>query len=72
VIRDVHVIVDGKLRRAFSPNQREISLTVPLDLTGWHYVYVYLLQSDGNQAWSSPIWLIGDPADGPLGLQGPP
>ena len=26
-------------------------------LTGKHYVYIYMKQVDGNQAWSSPIWV---------------
>jgi len=25
--------------------------------TGKHYVYIHLVQADGNQAWSSPIWV---------------
>ncbi|NQT86804.1 hypothetical protein HQ560_08580, partial [bacterium] len=25
--------------------------------TGEHYVYIHLVQADGNQAWSSPIWV---------------
>ncbi len=27
---------------------------------GEHYVYVYMTQTDGNQAWSSPIWVDHD------------
>jgi len=29
---------------------------------GKHYVYVYMKQTDGNQAWSSPIWVDVAPA----------
>jgi len=25
--------------------------------TGKHYLYIHLVQADGNQAWSSPIWV---------------
>lgn len=28
--------------------------------TGRHYVYIHLVQADGNQAWSSPIWVTYD------------
>ncbi len=28
--------------------------------TGKHYLYVHLVQADGNQAWSSPIWVTYD------------
>jgi hypothetical protein len=28
--------------------------------TGRHYLYVHLVQADGNQAWSSPIWVTYD------------
>ncbi|MDP6545659.1 MAG: hypothetical protein QGH60_16875 [Phycisphaerae bacterium] len=28
--------------------------------TGKHYLYIHLVQTDGNQAWSSPIWVTYD------------
>ncbi len=28
--------------------------------TGKHYVYIHMVQTDGNQAWSSPIWVTYD------------
>jgi hypothetical protein len=28
--------------------------------TGKHYLYIHLVQADGNQAWSSPIWATYD------------
>ncbi len=28
--------------------------------TGKHYLYIHLVQADGNQAWSSPIWVTYD------------
>ncbi|MDP6634488.1 MAG: hypothetical protein QGG42_06300 [Phycisphaerae bacterium] len=28
--------------------------------TGKHYLYIHLIQTDGNQAWSSPIWVTYD------------
>lgn len=30
------------------------------DFTGSHYLYLHLVQADGNQAWSSPIWVSYD------------
>ncbi len=27
---------------------------------GSHYIYVHMIQTDGNQAWSSPIWVTYD------------
>ena len=29
------------------------------DFSGSHYLYVHMKQTDGNQAWSSPIWVEG-------------
>ena len=40
--------------------QRTISTTYkPADkyFTGKHYIYIHMIQTDGNQAWSSPIWV---------------
>ncbi|MBT3201193.1 MAG: hypothetical protein HN350_14930, partial [Phycisphaerales bacterium] len=40
--------------------QRKISTTYkPADkyFTGKHYIYIHMVQTDGNQAWSSPIWV---------------
>ena len=28
--------------------------------TGKHYLYIHMVQTDGNQAWSSPIWVTYD------------
>jgi hypothetical protein len=56
-IRSIELIVDGKVTQVFSPKKREARLRVPLDLAGEHYVYFHLTQADGNQAWSSPLFL---------------
>ncbi len=55
-IRAVNFILDGHVARTLSPNQTELELTEQFDLTGPHYLYVHLIQADGNEAWSSPIW----------------
>ena len=56
-IRSVNVIVDGHVHETISPNVQDVKLRLDLDLTGRHYVYFHLVQSDGNEAWSSPLWL---------------
>ena len=56
-IRAVTVVVDGKPQKSFTPDGREVKLRVPLQLVGKHYVYVRVLQRDGNRTWSSPIWV---------------
>jgi hypothetical protein len=33
--------------------------------TGAHYLYLHMVQEDGNQAWSSPIWVRYDNPDVP-------
>jgi hypothetical protein len=58
-IASVSLIVDGKTRETLTPNNQHVKLTQELDLTGAHYFYYHLLQTDGNEAWSSPIWLTG-------------
>jgi hypothetical protein len=32
---------------------------------GSHYIYIHMTQTDGNQAWSSPIWVTYDNPDQP-------
>ena len=56
-VRTVDVVVDGQVRQTVNPLRRELKFSVPLSLAGQHYVYIRLEQSDGNQAWSSPIWV---------------
>ena len=68
-VRSIDVIVDGQVQQTLTPLQRELDITVPLSLTGQHYVYVRLQQSDGNQAWSSPIWVDIAEANGAASLR---
>ncbi len=56
-IRSINLVVDGKVRKTYSPDSPTVELTETLELNGQHYVYFHLLQRDGNEAWSSPIWL---------------
>ncbi len=58
--RAVSLVVDGKVRETVSPNQRRVSLRRTVRMTVGHYVYFHLVQADGNEAWSSPIWLPGE------------
>ena len=56
-INKVYLIVDGKIQETFTPGLEKVELSHQLDLTGQHYVYFHLVQEDGNEAWSSPIWV---------------
>lgn len=56
-IRIVNLVVDGKPYQTWSPSEQSLSLDCALDVEGKHYAYFHLVQSDGNEAWSSPIWL---------------
>ena len=57
-IRSVKMIVDGKEVETISPNRRDIKLQFKPNLDSGQYVYFHLVQSDGNQAWSSPLWIV--------------
>ncbi len=52
-------IVDGKVHKTLKPNAKHVRLSHDTKLSGKHCVWVHLVQSDGNQAWSSPIWFVG-------------
>ena len=54
----VEVVLDGEVAARFEPNTPEAELTFPVPNlpAGLHYAYFRLEQSDGNRAWSSPIW----------------
>ncbi len=56
-IRRVKIMLDGKHYKTYQPNRVEYQVDEELELKGNHYIYVYLQQSDGNEAWSSPIWV---------------
>lgn len=56
-IETVEMIVDGRVTERISPGQARIRLTRELAADACDYVYFHLSTSDGNEAWSSPIWL---------------
>jgi hypothetical protein len=55
--RLVELVVDGEVHETLLPNTREVEITRTIHLAGSHYFYFHLTQIDGNEAWSSPIWL---------------
>lgn len=56
-IETVRFVVDGEVVRTLTPGKPNVSLEERFDLSGEHYVYVHLVQRDGYEAWSSPIWV---------------
>lgn len=62
----VELWVDGKRRRAWKPKTESASLRVATEIEAPdRYAFIRVVQSDGNRAWSSPIWL--EPPSGELG-----
>jgi hypothetical protein len=55
--RYVELIVDGKCHERVTPNTGHIKIRRKLALAGRHYAYFHLVQTDGQEAWSSPIWM---------------
>ncbi|MEO2046715.1 MAG: DUF3604 domain-containing protein [Pirellulales bacterium] len=55
--RLVELVVDGEVHETLLPNAREVEITRTIHMAGVHYFYFHLTQIDGNEAWSSPIWL---------------
>ncbi len=56
VIKTIEMVIDGKIVKTFNPNKQHVELTMQPDLKDAHYIYFHLTQTDGNEAWSSPIW----------------
>lgn len=56
IIRKVYLVVDGKIHETFTTEQQTLDISHQLNLAGKHYVYFHLVQEDGNEAWSSPLW----------------
>ena len=61
-VHEVRVIKNGKPWKTFNPEEESINFEhslVPDLLSGKEdYYFVELEQSDGNRAWSSPIWIV--------------
>jgi hypothetical protein len=57
----VDLFVNGRPVETHSPSTEHVTLSgtieAPHSLSGVNYAYVRLEQSDGNRAWTSPIWL---------------
>jgi hypothetical protein len=58
-IDEAVVLQDGirQRRMRFGKTDTQAKYTPPKGLHGVHFYYVYVHQADGNQAWSSPIWI---------------
>jgi len=61
-LKDVRLIKNGKPWKTFHPEEESLHFEhslVPDPLSGEEdYYFVELEQSDGNRAWSSPIWVV--------------
>jgi len=67
-IETLGICVDGKANSPIPVKKGARSVRTtwrPTEkLAGKHYVYIYMKQIDGNQAWSSPIWVdAGSPKE---------
>ena len=53
------LLVDGEVRDSLTGTAAQVKWTPKLDptLIGKHIFFVRLEQSDGNHAWSSPLWV---------------
>jgi hypothetical protein len=65
-LESLTVYRNGNPLRELEVGEDETSLratfTPELSPDGEHYLYVHLVQADGNRAWSSPIWVeVGKP-----------
>jgi hypothetical protein len=58
-IETVDIFIDGKLHHTLRPGRQLIDLTYRPESLGTanHYIYVRLQQTDGHQAWASPMWV---------------
>ena len=61
-VKEVRLIKNGKLWKTFNPAEQSVRFKLsiaPDPLEGQEdYYFVELEQSDGNRAWSSPIWVV--------------
>ena len=60
-IEQIDLVVNGDTARSYAPSQQHVQLEdeVPLRFSpvDANYCYLRVRQSDGNRAWTSPIWL---------------
>jgi len=62
-ISKVDLLVDGEVKDSLTGTATEVKWAPKLDpsLSGKHIFFVRLEQSDGNHAWSSPLWIEINP-----------
>lgn len=61
-IQKINVIENGKITQNISLEQKSKTfetIITPVS-SEQYYMYIHVVQSDGNQAWSSPIWIYPD------------
>ena len=58
-IEQIDIIKDNTFAYTAEPQTGEVTVTFTdsAATAGTHYYYVRVIQSDGNMAWSSPIWI---------------
>jgi hypothetical protein len=58
-ISRVEMFVNGELKDSLTGTSRDVKWAYQPEagLNGKHYFYVRVEQSDGNRAWSSPLWM---------------
>ena len=60
-IRQVDVLMDGKVQKSFQGQGENLVYESDVTLAGNHIFFVRLEQTDGNHAWSSPLWVNVNP-----------
>ena len=64
-IEQIDLVVNGDTAQSYASRQQHVQLEddVPLRYSPMdvHYCYIRVRQSDGNRAWTSPIWLEPTP-----------
>jgi len=58
-LKSIEVVVDGKVEQRLPQSRQKAKLTYQPRVTepGEHWIYVRAIQEDGNQAWSSPLFV---------------
>ncbi len=61
-IKTIEMVVDGRVHESIDGGEQHVRLTRELSPDAGAYVYFHLTTTDGDETWSSPIWL-GERAD---------
>ena len=56
-LKEIKVYANGKLVETVKPESAGITFERPEIWKSGGYIYVHVRLKDGNQAWSSPIWI---------------